>query len=295
MVEDSPFKPPEDQPADQLPENQVEVVSSGEQEQQDEQVLADGEQPVEPQNGATNDGEPQHLGMVNHDDTNPLTPEEEQKSPDRVRNKAKAEWMAHAEDAYDHSVYEDDDGTPTTELKDRFKIEKNSLAAANAYEIQEIANRDGKTPEEVKELLTSNFVAKLNYNHSIIENMNKYGEKPKPSMVAVEALYNLVTRCPGEIEPAYTQGNNMALNIHHDKYNGDLYINIEHWGLEKDDKIIDEKWHAALFSKPLSSSYEVTAKEEDPNFDRSKTTKSREMKQEDAIRLSNLLTSFEPQ
>jgi hypothetical protein len=224
---------------------------------------------------------------------------DEQKSADFVHNEAKAEQMAHTEDRRGHYGYGPDGGKQHRAWNKR-TIERDINKSGDDYEIETLANRDGKTPEQVKELLNSNRRAFLDYSHAIAENITQYGDKLSPNLVVLEAIYDLAQRYPDLMKDGYLGSDEMSVKIKHSKLaGGALDIEIYHRASDVREEKIEEKWTAPVASSIDSwRNYSVTSlTHKDPDFDSETTTKHRKMKEEDAQSLKRMLAeaNFDPE
>lgn len=251
------------------------------------------------ENERSSDDEPTHLSSIDHDDNSTkLSPKEEQKSPGRIRNKDKAETMARAENLYGHYGYKPDGGAWHRRVN-AGSIEDSVQKAGDEYEVGEIAERDGKSPEEVKKLLFGNRKAFFDYSRAMIENQKQYGDKLSPNHIALEAVHELADRYPNLIKDGHLESRDMSISIRHSRISGGaLDIDIDHH-TDQEGNIYQEGWVAPAFNSVSSwRKYEATSySTEDPNFDSATITKRRSMREEDAQRLKDLLTdaNFDPE
>jgi hypothetical protein len=262
------------------------------------------DQPQETQSDqADHDQQPAAEAQPLQDDSEATPVETDASDDDRqpatyIRNEDRARAMARAEKLKGGYGYKPDGGASHRRMNAGI-IEDAVQKAGDEYEVGEIAERDGKTPEEVRKLLSRNRKAFLDYSRAIIENQNQYGDKLSPNYVALEAVYELADRYPELIEAGHLDSRDMSIAIKHSSVvGGALNIDINHYS-EQEGNIYKEGWTApALNSVSSWRKYEATShSDEDPDFDSVTTIKRRSMREEDAQRLKDLLAgaNFDPE
>ena len=236
-----------------------------------------------------------------------LTPLEERRNPDRIRNKAKAEAMAHVENRYGHYGYKPDGGAWHRRVNGA-GIERNVQGAGDDYEINALAERDGKTPEQVRKLLKSNRTALVEYGHAIAENQREYGQPLSPNLEVFEVVKELAGRYPDLIKDGKLSNDQMEVTISSTSIaGGALEVKTRYFGdADVDAAVRDEEWLATALNRPGDSWNRYAVRtvhgKDDANvdtegYDSVETTKRRALKADDVERLKQMLSSanFDPQ
>jgi hypothetical protein len=263
MGEEFPLDPNQVQPPQEEGATHIEVASHESDNQSDEFV------------------HDEHAGVVT----------EEGVPPTYIRNKVKAEAMAHVENKYGHYGYKPDGGAGHRRANGA-NIERSVTKASDDYEIEALAERDGKTPEQVRELMKSNAGALLRYGHDIAENQIKYGEQLSPCLELFQTVNELANRYPDLLTHGWLESYDMRFSLNLAISSAArLDIKISH-GYDRE-SIADEEWDAVV-DKAGNSQYRVTSHGPDEDgFDFVTTIKRRKMQQEDADRLKTLLQETE--
>jgi hypothetical protein len=266
MGEEFPLDPNQVQPPQEEGATHIEVASHESDNQSDEFV------------------HDEHAGVVT----------EEGVPPTYIRNKDKAEAMAHVHNKYGHYGYKPDGGAGHRRVNGA-NIERSVTKASDDYEIEALVERDGKTPEQVRELMKSNAGALLRYGHDIAENQIKYGEQLSPSLELFQTVNELATRYPDLLRHGWLENDDMSISLNLANTSAArLDIKISH--RNDRDSIADEEWDAVVNSMG-NVQYKVTghASGED-GFDTVTTIKRRKLQIEDVNRLKELVqdTEFDP-
>jgi hypothetical protein len=299
MAEDLPqdpnqVQPPQEGQPDQQPQDQTGHIEVAYHDEGQEQV-AEGEQSapeaVETHQDGTEDNEPTHLGTIDHDDdSTKLTPEEEQQNLGRIRNKDKAEVMAHAQNDVIKENRKLERQGRYEDLADEYEVEWAAEDEGREYEIRNAlatyAHEGVNTPAEALRLARHDRDAFLKYSHAIAESQRKHGDELNLGLEAIDKVYDFqqqITKLGGD-KLWKSQGYRISAQEKSTVGNfGDLdALLIRSSG---------EEWTLSMFD---GGDYEVSKHEYDTDgeFQYITTTKRRAITEEDVAKLDKTLTGW---
>ncbi len=255
------------------------------------------------------DKEPTHLASVDHsnnvesdvkpdvqtESNNPIpgvenTIHPEEAAAARTTNIDKAMDMASAEDAETLKASRDD--SLSNEIN-QWNKESAAKKAADNYELQEIAKRQGITPEQLINRIGTNARAFLKYADEITQDQLKYGEKLSPGLEVLQTLNGLVTRYPDLLKYRSIYNGQVRIDVDFRlPQRSAVRITIHHYGSNPD--IAEEEWLATPFAATgqVYNGYLVKSysKSEDEDGFFTETIKHRAMTAEDAAKFSEVFS-----
>lgn len=285
MSEEFPQDPDQIQPPQEGGVTHIEVNSHE----------GDVQEPQAIENEQAAEDEPTHLGTVEHDNSAQNGTPDEQEGPDYIKDKDKAEVMAHAHnDALDYndgkSQEEWQEGWYTEGNKPSWKSpEQDAGIAGNEYDLEVALNTEKwshiHTPEEARKFASANRSVFLKYSHAIAENYRKYGDKLSPSLEALDMVHNLVK------DYGYTTFDTVRTNHDpnsvrvelDDSGGGAVIVSTMRYSSEP-----REQWRLPMFGR---GEYTITQTAGDPDgeFSRVETKKTRSLNEVDVANLGKFL------
>lgn len=224
------------------------------------------------------------------------TTEQTDQIPDTyVRDKEKAEVMAHAQ----NDTLEYNEGKSQEEWRKGWHLQGNkpswkspegaAVEAGKEYDLEVALNKEKwshiHSPEEARKFASENRNVFLKYSHAIAENYRKFGDKLSPSLEALDMVYELV-RDYGydKFDTVRTNHDPNAVKVEIDESGGGAVI-VSTQRYSKDPR---EQWRLPMFGR---GEYTVTLSSGDPEgeFSRVETKKTRSLSEEDVTNLGKLL------
>lgn len=237
----------------------------------------------------------EHTESSSDNGTDINTTRDDQIGPDYIKNKDKAEEMAHAQ----NDTFDSNDGKTQEEWRADWYTEGKkpswkspehaAVEAGQEYDLGVALSKEKwshiNTPEEAREFASANRRVFLKYSHAIAENYNKHGDKLSPSLEALDMVHKLVGDV-GYNEFATQRSNHdpNSVRVELDESNGGAVVvsTMRYTGQPK------EQWRLPMFGK---GEYTITETIGDPDgkFSRVETKKTRSLGEEDVANLGKIL------
>jgi hypothetical protein len=240
----------------------------------------------------SSDTEPVHLGSIDHDEDSSTqqASDEEQVSSTYIRNKDKAEVMAHAQNDVIKENRKLERQGRYEDLPDEYEVEWAAESEGREYEVRNAlatyAHEGISTPAEALRLARHDRDMFLKYSHAIAENLRKHGDELSLGLEAIDKVHEFqqqITKLGGD-KLWKSQGYRISAQ---EKSTVGNFGDLDALLIRSD----SDEWTLSMFD---GGDYEVSKHEYDTGgeFQYVTTTKRRAITEEDVVKLDKTLTGW---